>query len=222
MNNSDINKKKDELFKELESIGFRVSSPHPALNEIPDIERTLIKSLYYIDIEGRLLGLIFSWLQVHGTHLNADKFFKEYSEAKKYLGETPWFSGVCSYMYAQKDHRFKKGIKKIHKPHSLGNKDQSSLIKLKGSVDFLEQVGIMAPTSALRIRQQDVMSSDELIKMNIQYRNRFIYGSNWRSEIITTIQNGAQNPNQVSKILGLARSRVGIVFKEYMLIKDFI
>lgn len=213
----------NELFRDLEAIGFRVTySSVPKLSEEPDIERTIVKSLYHIDEEGRLLGLIITWLKIHGTHLMADKLFKEYDTAKEYLGETPWFSGICSFMYSQKDHRFKKGVVKLKKVHHLGNRDQSSLIKLKGAIDFLEVVGILAAESSLRIRESDIFSVDELVKANRQYRNRYIFGANWRAEIITSIQNGAQNPNQVSKLLGIARSRVGIVFKEYSLIKKYI
>lgn len=219
MNNSNI----DELFSELEAIGFRVThGQHYSQDVAPDIERVIIKALYHIDTEGRLLGLLFTWLDVHGAHLIADKIFKEYEEAKKYLGETPWFSALCAYLYSKKDHRFKRGVKKLKKVHSLGNRDQTTLIKLKGSVKFLEEIGILVPTSAFRIREQDVMSVDELVKLSKQYRNRYIFGVNWRAEIITLIQNGAKNPNQISKLLGIARSRVGIVFKEYMLVKDFI
>ena len=215
--------KMDELFRDLEAIGFRVTySKLPKLSEDPDIEKTIVKALYHIDDEGRLLGLMISWLKVHGTHLIADKLFKEYDSAKRYLGETPWFSGICSYLYSHKDHRFKKGVVKLKKSHHLGNRDQSSLIKLKGSIDFLENVGIFAAESSLRIRESDIFSVDELVKANVQYRNRYIFGANWRAEIITSIQNGAQNPNQVSKFLGIARSRVGIVFKEYSLIKKYI
>ena len=213
----------EELFRDLEAIGFRVThSVSKKLTSEPDIERTLVKACYHIDSEGRLLGLIITWLKIHGSHLIADKFFKEYEDAKVYLGETPWFSGICSYMYSQKDHRFKKGVIKLKKTHSFGNRDQSSLIKLKGAVDFLEDVGILVAESTLRIRESDVLEVDELVKTNMQYRNRYIFGANWRAEIITAIQNGAKNPNQVSKMLGIARSRVGIVFKEYLQIKQYI
>lgn len=218
-----VNANKDDLFLELEAIGFRVThSSLLKLKEEPDIERTIIKSLYHIDDEGRLLGLIFSWLHVHGEHLLADKIFKEYDECRKYLGETPWFSALCAYMYSMKDHRFKKGARKLNKGHSFGNRDQSSLIKLKGSVKYLEEIGISVPLTALRTREQDVMTVDELVRANSQYRNRYIYGANWRAEIVTAIQKGAQNPNQISKLLGIARSRVGIVFKEYTLIKNLV
>lgn len=221
MGSTNLNFNKEELFSELEAIGFRVSHKNK-LMVTPDIERVIIKSLYFIDTEGRLLGLLFTWLNIHGSHLIADKVFKEYKEAKKYLGETPWFPAICAYMYSQKDHRFKKGVIKLKKNHSFGNRDQTTLLKLKGSVNFLEEIGILVPSSALRIREQDVLSVEELVKLNEQYRNRYIYGVNWRAEIITLIQKGAQNPNQISKLLGIARSRVGIVFKEYMLIKNFI
>lgn len=214
---------KDELYFKLESIGFRVTNA--AVKNRPeeiDIEKTLVESLYHIDTDGRLLSLILSWLTVHGSHLMADKFFKEYSDAKEFLGESPWFGAVCSYMFKLKDHRFKKGVKKLKSPHSFAFRDQSSLIKIKGSVDFLSDINILVPNSAIRIREEDVLTVEELVKANHQYRNRYIFGANWRAEIFTSIQNGAHNPNQVAKLLGIARSRVGIVFKEYMQVRDFI
>jgi len=213
----------DDLYIELESIGFRVVNSKKSKNKSNlDIEKIIIKSIYFIDEDSRMLSLLFSWLKIHGTHLIADKLFKEYNEAKKYLGDSPWFNAICAFMYNEKDIRFKKGVKKLKKNYSLGNRDQSSLIKIKGSVDYLEEIGILVPLSAIRIREQDVLSISELVMLNSQYRNRYIYGANWRAEIITRIQMGAENPNQISKILGIARSRVGIVFKEYMLVKDLI
>jgi hypothetical protein len=213
------------IYEEMSYIGFRVNfTKYKKENSsiTPDIERTLVKILYRIDFDGRLLGLLFSWVEVHGSHIVADKLFKEYQLAKKINGESPWFVALCAYLENKKDHRFKKGIKKLRPIHHFGNRDQTNLVKLKGSVKVFEDVGIFVPQSAFRIREKDVMSTNELIKNNHQYKNRFIYGANWRSEIITTIQKGAINPNQVSKMLGIARSRVGVVFYEYMMIKNII
>ncbi len=215
--------KKEELYLKLELIGFRVTNNGKNIvkSEV-DIEKTLVEALYHIDSDGRLLSLMLSWMKIHGAHVIADKFFKEYSDSKEYLGESPWFSAICAYMYSLKDHRFKKGVAKLKKAHFFGNRDQSSLIKLKGAVDFFKNIGVLVPNSALRLRDQDVLSVEELVKINHQYRNRYIFGANWRAEIITSIQNGAHNPNQVAKLLGIARSRVGIVFKEYMQVREFI
>ncbi len=212
------------LYEDMSTIGMRVNFTRnkKLQKEAPDIERTIIKLIYKIDDDGRLLGLLFSWLETHGKHLIADKFFKEYNLAKKFLGESVWFSAICIYMSHKKDIRFKKGIKKLKNYHHLGNRDQNNLIKLKGAVKIFEEIGILVPLSSFRIRVQDVFTQEELITCNQQYRNRYLFGANWRAEIITSIQRGAKNPNQVSKILGLARSRVCIVFKEYMMVKDFV
>lgn len=205
----------NHLYTELNAIGFRVNGDSTNVEDNIDIEKTLVKVLYYIDREGRLLSLLFSWLNTHGGHVIADKFFKEYEKAKEYLGETPWFVGVCAFMLDRKDYRFKKGVKPLKKPHHYRNKDQSQLIKVKGPVDSLERVNIYLAKSSLRLRERDVFSVDELIKENQQYRNRFVYGANWRSEIITAIQNGVANPNKIANLLGIQRSRVSIVFNEY-------
>lgn len=209
----------NDIYKRLSLIGFRVTFKGDRNQDFVDIEKTIISSLYYIDKEGRLLGLIFSWLSIHGEHIIADKFFKEYDKAKEYLGDTPWFSGVCSFMYHNKDHRFKKGVQLLSIPHHFRNKDQGILIKIKGSVDFLEVVGILVASSSFRLRDQDIFSVDELINSNKQYKNRFLFGANWRAEIITAIQNGLENPNQIARRLGIQRSRVSIVFNEYMKVK---
>ncbi len=214
--------KLDELYSNLDQIGFRVTHGPVENIIIPDIERTLIQACYYIDKDGRLLGLILSWLKIHGSHVIADKFLKEYEQAKKYLGETPWVSGLCAYMESLKDHRFKKGIKRLKVHHHLGNTDQTTLVSLKGAQKVFEDVGIIVPHSAIRIRERDIVNPEDLIKSNLQYRNRYAFGANWRAEIITSIQNGAHSPAQVARLLGIAKSRVGIVFKEYMKVREFI
>lgn len=205
----------DRLYSELSTIGFRVNS-NIEIQESVDIEKTLLKALYTIDTEGRMLGLILSWFEIHGEHLVADKFFKEYEKATEYLGDTPWFTGICSFMLSKKDYRFKKGVKKFKRVHNFRNKDQSKLIALKGSVDYFQDVNILVPKSAVRIRKADVLSIDELIQENKQYKNRFIYGANWRAEIITAIQSGISNPNKIANYLGIQRSRVSVVFNEYI------
>lgn len=213
--------KLDLLYSKLDKIGFRVTYDSTVDSSAPvDIERTLIEACYFIDEDGRLLGLLFSWLKVHGAHVIPDKLFKEYNQSQKYLGATPWFIAICAFMGSMKDPRFKKGIVKLKVPHHYMNQDQTSLIKLKGAVPYLEEIGLKLAQSSLRIRESDILGIEELISINRQYRNRYAFGANWRSEIINAIQNGADTPIKVSKDLGIARSRVGVVFKEFMQVKD--
>ena len=211
----------DLLYTKLSQIGFSVRCSLEEEIQNVDIERTIVEACYYVDEDGRLLSLLFSWLKIHGSHIIPDKLFKEYAQMKKYLGDTLWFSAICAYMASIKDPRFKKGIQISKKVHHYMNQDQASLIKMKGAVPFLKAIGILVSESSLRIRQTSILSSDELVRLNRQYRNRYLFGANWRSEIITAIQNGANTPISIAKELGIARSGVGKVFKEYTTVKAF-
>ncbi len=66
----------------------------------------------------------------------------------------------------------------------------------------LKAINILVPEGNTRIREDDVLTADELVSINLQYRNRMISGANWRAEIITCIMNGAENANQVANEVG--------------------
>jgi len=62
--------KLDALYSDLVEIGFRVThGPVEVRERTADIERTLIQACYHIDEDGRLLGLLLSWLKIHGAHV---------------------------------------------------------------------------------------------------------------------------------------------------------
>ena len=220
-----LDRELDILYYSLSSIGFRVSHGLKSTqkqNSSIDIESVLVKSLFYMDLDGRLFSLVVSWLDVHGSHLVFDKFLKKYKKESRERGEkSPWFNAVCSFMSkVKKDHRFSKHTSRLAKDHHFGGRDQSSLIALKGEIDWLSEVGIKMARTSLRLRRSDIESIDDLISKNLQYRNRFIFGANWRSEIITKIQQGnCSTPASIARELGISRSRVGSVFGDYMKLK---
>jgi hypothetical protein len=206
-----------QLYGKLARIGFRVTAEEVQLDFV-DIEKTLIEGLYEVDQDSRLLGLIFSWAKVHSDHLIADKFLKLYKEASGLRGECPWVSALCAYLVHLKKHRFAKGIKKFDSEIWSGGRKLHAALKMDGAIDYLSPLNIFIPKGHLRIREGDILTVKELIETNPQYKNRFIYGANWRSEIITTIQRGFENPYQISKELKIGYSRAWIVFHEYQLV----
>jgi hypothetical protein len=214
-------KSKINLYDKLATIGLRVNYSKK-LESTFDIEDLLIECLYEIDVDSRMIGLLFSWLKIHHTHIVADKFFRAYDNAKRYLGESPWFHACCAYMIELKDNRFKKGVIKLPYQKFVGDRDQNIAIKRKGAIDYLKKINILVPNGNIRIRDEDVLTVSELVNINEQYRNRLIFGANWRAEIITSIMKGAQNANQVGKELGINRTRAGVVFKEYSEIKEIL
>ena len=207
-----------DLYKRLSNIGFYLNGPSSGLDELDcDIEETIILSLYELDSDSRLFSLVFSWGKIHGKHLIADKFFNTYEKIKSIKGECPWVSGFCSMMISQGDRRFKKGITKFRRPVFLRNKNVEKLIEIKGAIEWLEKVNIRVPSHYFEFHERKIMPPEKLIKKNRQYRNRFIYGTNWRSEVITLIELGFENPYQISKHLGIGYPRVREVFKDYSL-----
>ncbi len=206
----------DNLYGKLSKIGFRVNFDQK-IDDFVDIEKTILNALYEVDSDSRLLGLIFSWMQVHGDHFIADKFFKLYFETKEHLGECPWVSALSAHLLHLKNHKFKKGIKKFKDEVWVGGRKSKTALKMDGGIYYLKELNIMIPKKHLRIRENDIFSVKELIKTNEQYKSRFIYGANWRSEIILTIKRGFKNPYQVAKELGIGYSRVWTVFNEYKL-----
>jgi hypothetical protein len=206
-----------KLYSKLAQIGFRVNCDEAIKGHI-DIEKTIIEALYQIDSDSRLLSLIFSWAKIHGNHLIADKLIKNYQNQEIYFDHCPWFSAFAAYMVSLKNHKFKKAVKKFDQKIWIGGRKTITAIKMDGAVEYLKEINIMVSKKHLRIRTEDVFTVEELIKANPQYRNRFIYGANWRSEIIYAIERGLKNPYQISKELNIGYSRVWAVFNEYQLV----
>jgi hypothetical protein len=183
---------------------------------------TILDALYEVDSDSRMLSLLFSWAKVHGDYLIADKFFKYYKQKAKYSGECPWIAALSAYMVHLKNHKFKKGLIKQKNEVWVAARKSESSRKMHGTIDYLEDLNIIIPTNFLRVRESDVITKDRLIKRNLQYRLRFQYGVNWRSEIIYSIQKGLHNPNKISKELGISYSNVWLVFNDYMKFQNYM
>jgi hypothetical protein len=211
---------KFNLYEDLSKIGFRVNANSNKSEDV-DIETTLLKAIGEFDNDSRMISLVFSWLTVHHKQLLADKLFRNFKSIEN-KEKYRWFPAVCSFLVHLKDFRFSKGVSKAKKPIYIGDRNNSLSIKRKGNYEFLEGLNFFIPIGNVRIREKDILNSKDLSTLNLQYRNRLIFGPNWRSDIITSFQQGYKNANQISVHLGLNRSRVGEVLKSYKLIEEYI
>lgn len=199
------------LYEKLSLIGLRVIASATNIKNI-DIEETLYQATIECENDGRLFSLLCSWVNVHGQNVIIEKLMS--LEKKK--GESPWLWALAVYACSLKFNRWKRLIKKPKNKIFLGDRDiESSLINLKGVEEVFKKTNFMIPKGALRIREKDVMSEAELAKYNVQYRNRFLYGANLRSDIITLIQLGFEKPYQISKFLNCNNESSLRVFKEF-------
>lgn len=210
--------------EKLAAIGFRITSGE--LRRRPkglpvDIEQTLIEAILESARDGRLASLVFSWLKVHGAYVNVERLAKL---AKLYPERTHpairLLSGYAAFALEHCGQKWKKLIRRSKEPVYLYPKEiTESAVKLKGAVDYLERFGFVVPNSSIRIREEDALSPEELIKTNSWYRNRYLYGPSWRADIVTAIEAGARSPAEVVKTIGCSYEPAHRVFREYQLAK---
>lgn len=212
------------LNERLQRIGFRVVGPEggepPRGPLLPhyDIERTLIDSARHIAREKdfRLAGLLLSWAKIHGQHVIVEKLKKfalplEHSEMDAYL----WIKALAAFADHEGIPRWKLLVSRSRAPRHLYPKEISEAgIARKGAVPWLKQWNLLLPADSLRIRDKDIMTPQELLRHNRQYRNRFIFGPCWRADIVTAIEEGAANPSDIMMRAGCSYEPAHRIFTE--------
>jgi hypothetical protein len=202
----------------LSKIGFRISANDlESTSEIYfDIEDTIVKALYEAIDDGRLLSLIFSWQRKNGEYLITEKFFKIRDRYHKMLGPNHLINAFCAYSIHLGLHKYKKGAVKLKKVQFL-QRVAPAAIKASGAVAWLKEINILCPNSHFVLKDESVMGPNELVKINLQFRNRLIYGANWRADIITAIQMGIENPSKIKELIGCSYEPANRIFKQYQM-----
>ena len=193
----------------LARIGFRISSKDidNDTKDYVDLEETIIRALYEAKTDGRLLSLIFSWQKIFGEYLITEKFFKVRDRYEIKSGANHLINAFCAYSLHIGLHKYKTVQFLL--------REAPAAIKASGAVPWLKEINILCPNSHFILKEESIMTVKELVKFNLQFRNRLLYGANWRADIITSIQSGAKNPSQIKKIIGCSYEPANRIFKQY-------
>jgi hypothetical protein len=212
------------LNQKLRLIGFRIGfddektpSKHKFSSLDYDLEDTLIAACFESFDDNRILRVLTVWAKTHGQRVIQEKLFKRLTEWERIKGvqhHVQYFTAIC---VAEGFSGWKKWLTLTPKnPIFPGDEEAlKASIKLKGEDLKLGKLGVLVPNGFLRPRPDDVYSVDELTSDNRQYRNRFLYGTNWRADIITAIEAGLDNPSQIAKAIGCSYEPAYRVFHEY-------
>ncbi len=202
----------------LSRIGFRIAAIDidKRSKDYIDLEETIIKALYEARIDGRLLSLVFSWQKINGEYLITEKFFKVRDRYQKILGANHLINAFCAYSVHLGLHKYKKGSVRLKKEQFL-LREAPAAIKSTGAVSWLKDINILCPNSHFVLKVESVMTPSELVKHNLQFRNRLMYGANWRADIITAIQMGIKNPSQIKELIGCSYEPANRIFKQYLM-----
>ena len=213
------------LDQKLRSIGFRIGfkgeDVDPMINSSLDydIEETLLLSIYESENDGRILRIVLGWIKVHGDRVLLEKFFKKAKIFEATRGEAFMMPLIIGAAVVYGHIGWKKWLKtNPSKPFYPGSPNVvKSSISHKGANPQFQKIGILIPNGFLGMKEGDVFTIEELVASNVQYKNRYIYGTNWRADIITAIQCGLTNAFQISKKIGCSYEPAYRVSKEYLI-----
>ena len=200
--------------QKLNWVGIRVSGESSS----GDIEKIILDAVLECPDDLRLASLLFSWLKVHGNYVIVEKLRKLVSKAELNIRQRMWISVLAVYGKNNCSHKWKS---LIYIPEGntylLPDKISKTAIALKGSEEWLSEYQILLPKGTLRIREEDIMDPTLLIKKNLQYKNRYLFGPSWRADIITAIQEGCNSPTAIMKKIGCSYEPAYRIFHEYSL-----
>lgn len=187
-----------------------------------DIEETFLAATFEAENDLRILRILISWVKVHGDYVLIEKLLKRLKAWEAIKGESSAFQLLAATAVIAGFSGWKRGLRaSVKKPIYPGNKALLlSSIELKGVDPMFSPLGIMVPHNYLSPRESDVFTVHELLSSHLQYRNRHLFGANWRSDIITAIESGIENPFRISKVVGCSYEPAHRVFGEYQLLRD--
>ncbi len=216
------NAKKTLTFEEtLAAIGVMTSTRQLASDAITsvDIEETLadaVTSFADKDSDQRWLGPVLAWVDVHGASVIIEKLAKILKRRIK-LGSNVEFVSLLAAFAMRSGHKRWRTL--IHfapkKERYVGHPDLApSLVNLRGYEDWAKSVNFIVAKGSLLAQRKWTLSQSSLATQNLQYRNRLIYGSQWRADIITAFERGARTPAEASRLSGASYEPCHRVFRE--------
>lgn len=173
-----------------------------------DIEATLASAFVQFSEDEsflRYLGPTFSWIEEHGHSVIAEKLVK-YLECLQRAEKDVVFAALAGAYACSKGMRRWAALQRFSAPDSerfVGPSELArSLIKLRGEETWAIGSGLRLPKGTMRTDRKWVLSREALAKINRQYRNRLVYGAQWRADIITATEFGARTAAEASRLSG--------------------
>ncbi len=199
------------LDEKLAGIGLMISSKSLSKREVAmvDIESTLAEAFIALLDESnfRLLLPVFTWIEVHGSSVIIEKLVKILEKSTADKQDTSLAALFARFALLAGHKRWstvaKKFTLKLATPRLLGPSDMAaSLVSLRGEETWAKDSGYRVAKGLIVPNSKWVLSRKALAKLNHQYRNRLIYGPQWRADIITAYEQGAKTPTEASRISG--------------------
>ena len=194
--------------EKLAAIGVMTSTRALTARDVEsvDIEGVLVDAIVSIGRQEnqRLLSLLLTWVSIHGSAVIIEKLMKILRRQSS-AGDPVHYAALLA-KYAVSVGHMRWGILTKFAPTRsilIGPSDLAeSLLKIRGEEEWASNSGFAVPKGSTTINPKWVISPNSLAQLNQQYKNRLIYGAQWRADIITAIERGAKTPTEISRMCG--------------------
>jgi hypothetical protein len=190
------------MFDKLASIGCQFSDVHLVSVDIEETLAEAIETLPHSKERGRILKVLCSWIIENGNQVILEKLAKILEKKAANAADVSYGALLGAFAVEHKLHKW--AILKKFKPDSVieigdRQKPNADLEEWAREVNFSMRKG------SIQTDAKYTLSRPQIAKIHRQYRNRLIYGAQYRSDIVTATQIGITEVKDVVKIVGVSR-----------------
>jgi hypothetical protein len=197
------------IFDKLASIGCQFSDVQ--LVSV-DIEATLaeaIETLPFSKDRGRILKVLCSWIIENGNQVILEKLAKILTQKAAAGADVSYAALLGAFAVSRKLHKWHI-LKKFRPDVTL------EALEKKGTAleEWAQDVHFAISKGAIQTDAKYTLSRAQIAKLHKQYRNRLIYGAQYRADIVTATQLGITAIKDIVNLIGVSREPASRILAE--------
>lgn len=200
------------FYRNFVGIGVELTGIKPCRSA--DIERTLLAASERVESEDRrILGLLASWIVVHGSLVCIGKLRRVME--REQLGDRQMISALAFLAVEKGMHEWKAVCQPFSERYLWGEEGTKQALKFQKPVPSFSKAGVLLPEKSLRIRENDILSIRKLAKVNLPVRFRLIFGANIRADAAFYISKGARSASELMRAIGCSYEPAHRILQEF-------
>jgi hypothetical protein len=198
------------IFDKLASIGCQFADTHLISVDIEDTLAEAIETLPYSPDKGRLLKVLCSWILENGDQVILEKLGKILTKKAAAGADVSYAAFLGAFATSNKIHKWSL-LKKFEPQKEVLISDKNHG---QNPVNWAQEVNFFLATDALKTDAKYTLSRAQLAKMHKQYRNRLIYGAQYRADIVTATQLGLTRVKDIVRLIGVSPEPVSRILAD--------
>lgn len=201
-----------DFYRDFVGIGVELTGVRP--NRAADIERTLLRATSYAGGDDRrILGLLASWILVHGPLVCVGKLKRLMTCEKS--GDAQIVAALGYLAMAGGLHEWKSVCDKFPERYLWADGGTEAAVKMRGPVEAFARAGLLLPKPFLRIRENDILPLAALAKAHRQVKYRLLFGANIRADAAFYFSKGVGGASELMRAIGCSYEPAHRILRDF-------